>query len=152
MDSMYSLAKTGQVARLKDLLFPMCVQICLHDTCNCFGTSFFFLIPFMVMQCCVCIVHFLVSFLWGKFSDVICHAALHQHIVVIVGIFYSLKFCAHSFFLFYIFFFLLASAWMGPTCSWKYTLCHAIIVISEQVLIGQNCSFFLDKRCGCYCS
>lgn len=149
MDSMYSLAKTGQVARLKDLLFPMCVQICLHDTCNCFGTSFFFLIPFMVMQCCVCIVHFLVSFLRGKISDVICHAALHQHIVVIVGIFYSLKFCADSFFLF---FFLLASAWMGPTCSWKYTWCHAINCNQQTSVKWTELFFFLDKRCGCYCS
>ncbi|KAJ6856198.1 hypothetical protein NC651_037936 [Populus alba x Populus x berolinensis] len=37
-----------------------------------------------VSHCCMCIVHFLVSFLRGKFSDVICHAALHQHIVVII--------------------------------------------------------------------
>jgi hypothetical protein len=93
----------------------------------------------------VCIVHFLVSFLRGKFSDVICHAALHQHIVVIVGIFYSLNFCTHSFFLFSIFFPCLhLLGWVQLVHG--NTLCAMLsIVISEQVLNGHNCSFFKIK-------
>ena len=118
MDTMYSLEKTGRVMLLKDLLFLMYVQIYLRDTCNCFGTSFCFLIPSMMMQCYVYIVHFLACFI--QRCQLPCSSA-HQHILVIIGMFYSLRFCTPA-----CFFVLLVSLWMDTMCSWKCTWCHAV--------------------------